>query len=438
MNAEEDKSEEVEAEDQSGDSSNSESETPASEKLGKEKNSKQEFKAVQWPETIQGVVHDEESGPIPNAKVRLELEKIHQFSMGRWDERVAVVDGVSDEDGLFELDLSEFPKLKHRPFSLMLTSSAPGFANSRTWTWNTKPERKNMDSWFPELAMPPSRTIQGRCLDPDGKPISKGILRILADHGEKRLWSTQPINQDGTIKIEGPQGKKVEFWVCTEKWAPKWMKADPSQKELGNIQLEAGTALEGRVLDRDGNPIAGAVVAMESAFDGEFDTTTFSIDMATKSDDQGKYRLPPAIGAYKVYLTQAIETENQPEGTFLVSRNAPPLIVPHFIQLEGKQPMQHLDIKAGSTLKLSGVIQWKDGRKVSGCKVQVSYGPRGIDFGTGIWIAETHSNEKGEYQLEVANPIGDISIHAFGKYDKGGCLATSLSLRNRSYRSTAK
>ena len=384
-----------------------------------EKKPKPDDGAVHWPEIIQGFVHNGNSGPVADAKVHLSLEKIHYFKMGRWDEKIAEVEGTIDESGLIEFDVSTFPKIKHRPFSLMITGSAPGHANTRTWAWHSQP-KADIENWLPEIKLLPSRSITGRCLDPQGEPIGGAIIKVLADHGERWLWSTQQSAADGKFTIEGPINKHVQYWICSDRAAPKWGSVEPSQTELGDIQLNNGTALEGTVLDRAGKPIKDVVVVLESAFTGKYSNHVFSVEFATKTDEQGNYRLPPVFGPYRVFLTQATQTDNQLEGTYVVSKKEPPPIVPHFIQLDGKQSTQQHDIKAGPTLKLSGTAKWEDGRAASGLQVRVSYGLRGVDFGTGIWIAETYTDAEGRYQLEVANPISDILVHSFGLRDEEG------------------
>ncbi len=374
--------------------------------------------AVEWPEFLQGEIRDDEDRPIPNARVRLVLNKIHEFSTGRWDEQLAVVEGNSGESGKFSLDVSRFPELRHRPFCLMLTATAPGYANGRNWHWYSK--RANVDGWSPRVKMTASRAIRGRCVDPDGNPVGGAVVRVMADHGKRWLWSSLEADSDGTFEIAGPKDKEVQYWICTNEWSPKWGSVKPPQTELGDIQLEAGSAVEGTVRDRHGRPVAGCVVAMKSAFNGDIDRQIFEAEFAAKTDAQGRYRLPPVAGAYKVYLSQAAEIDSQINETFVVSESTPPLVVPQLLQLEGRHPTTTLDFQAGATSRLGGTIRWKDGRPVEDCWVRVSYMPRGKEFGSGIWIAKTHSNAQGEYSAEVPNPIESITIHVSGKRDEEG------------------
>src|SRR5690606_25989966 len=113
--------------------------------------------------------------------------------------------------------------------------------------------------------------------------------------------------------------------IFSERWAPKFVAIAKDQNDLGKIELEPGTALEGTVRDASGNPVAGGVVAMRSGYDGESSGYSFAAQLATKTDAEGHYRLPPARGGYKVYLAMAGQSEDRVDNPFVVGTTAPPL-----------------------------------------------------------------------------------------------------------------
>src|SRR5690606_24567856 len=124
-----------------------------------------------------------------------------------------------------------------------------------------------------------------------------------------------------------------------------------------------------------GNPVAGCVVAMRSGYDGESSGYSFAAQMATKTDAEGHYRLPPARGGYKVYLAMASQSEDRVDNRFVVGTVAPPLAIPQWHELSGDEATKQADFTGTEPVELAGTVRWRDGSPVAGVEVKVSYGP---------------------------------------------------------------
>jgi hypothetical protein len=142
---------------------------------------------------------------------------------------------------------------------------------------------------------------------------------------------------------------------------------------------------------------------------------TFATQAAVKTDAEGRYRLPPLLGDYKVFLAQAERTDERLEDNFVVAAEPPPLVVPAKVTLVPEQS-QTLDFRAGPTLTVRGHVRWPDGRPAVGAEVRASYLPQ--SFGTGIDLGDTETNKNGEYSFELPKPIDMISISAYGDRDE--------------------
>lgn len=111
--------------------------------------------------------------------------------------------------------------------------------------------------------------------------------------------------RDGTFRVAAPSsGGELRLRVLARQYlvldrsAPRPAETDV---DLGALALESGAVVSGRVLDRSGQPIAGAVVSRASARErggfaafGNFDQALFDADggESDRSDAEGKFELP--------------------------------------------------------------------------------------------------------------------------------------------------
>lgn len=374
---------------------------------------------INWPERLRGVIKDRDGQPIAGARVRLDFEKVHEYSIGRWDETLESHTQITGSDGEYSFDASNFAKLTHRPFVLMLTCTAKGYEDKKWWCWYTQSDN-GLKEDLTDVEMLPGRTVRGRCVDPEGAPVAGAIVKMAASYDSERpagawAWDPRETAADGTFEFSVPrEGGSYEVWVVHPEWAPKRVALLQGEDGFGDIHLQEGAPLRGTVRRADGSPVAGTVVVAESVDDGDLDTVSFSATVAAKTDANGKYELQPLRGAYKVYLSAAEETGNRLEQRFVVADGLPPLVVPARLDL-APGAVETLDIQSGKTLKVTGTVRWADGRPVPGVEAKASYMPEGN--GTGIWIARTLTDENGRYTLELPNPIDDVGINVIGEFD---------------------
>ncbi len=93
------------------------------------------------------------------------------------------------------------------------------------------------------------------------RPLSAGIWG-----GAGRGWSgTRCRWTDGGFEVKVP-ACALELMLCVDGHAPVRLPASPSpggEVDLGDIRLDPGLTLTGRITDRDGAPVAGASVTVE-------------------------------------------------------------------------------------------------------------------------------------------------------------------------------
>jgi hypothetical protein len=379
-----------------------------------------EAPAFGWPKVLRGVIKDFDEKPIAGAKVRLDFEKIHEYSIGRWGELLDSQTLETGDDGKFSFDAEKFPRLTHRPFVLTITCTADGYADAKWWNWYTHSDVK-LGEHVTDIKMKPGRVVRGRCVDPYGNPVSGAIVKMASDYDVKALtqsesWDPRKTKDDGTFEFSIPRDREagIEVWAVHPQWAPQRETLAKGSDVFDEIHLQKGAPLHGTVRNADGTPVADTVVAAESKDEGELKMVAFEANVAARTDAEGNYELQPLAGDWKVYLTQAEKNDNHLEDRFVVADGSPPLVVPARVELSGSEP-QTQDFRAGQILKVRGTVRWPDGRPVTHCEVKASYMPRGN--GTGIWIGRTLTDDQGHYVLELPNPIDDVSINVVGAHD---------------------
>ncbi len=115
--------------------------------------------------------------------------------------------------------------------------------------------------------------IKGRVLDPDGTPVAGARLFLLSDGNRKnvKVPPRATSDKDGRFRFRadsadfGPQGKAV-LAATAKGFGLDWIDVSAkSESEEITLQLVADDVpIEGRVLDLEGNPVAGATVQVRS------------------------------------------------------------------------------------------------------------------------------------------------------------------------------
>jgi len=111
------------------------------------------------------------------------------------------------------------------------------------------------------------KTIGGKVVDPDGKPVAGAQLSILVpatDTPNKILYPLlrQQTADDGTWQFDGAPLKPAGLQLRLEH--PRFIQSSqPVQDRVdGRYELDPGLTLTGRVLDQNGKPVAGAHVTV--------------------------------------------------------------------------------------------------------------------------------------------------------------------------------
>lgn len=118
------------------------------------------------------------------------------------------------------------------------------------------------DAGGPVLALEPVAALVGRVVDSERRPLAN--VRIRAT--DSKLWSTRS-GSDGRFRLSRSSTRRAFRLVfAKEGLAARRIEVAPVQREsvqdLGEVTLDAGTTLTGRVMDSDRNPVPGAALVV--------------------------------------------------------------------------------------------------------------------------------------------------------------------------------
>jgi hypothetical protein len=163
--------------------------------------------------------------------------------------------------------------------------------------------------------------------------------------------------------------------------------------------------LTGRIVDRQGQGVAGIVVAIQS--DDHSDLFAFRIVIATavRTDEAGRFTLPPFLGRCRVWLTDRAPDYSR---QFLVMGAKPPPILPQRIALDGVDETQEIEFREGESVTVRGTVRWADGSPVPDIEIKSYMLPSGWESGTDL--ASIRTDREGRYELRLPAPAERVHV----------------------------
>ncbi|MFZ5467917.1 MAG: carboxypeptidase regulatory-like domain-containing protein [Myxococcota bacterium] len=181
------------------------------------------------------VLTHEERQPVPGASVTV-------------DEGAR--SATADDDGRLVLD--GLPEGEIR-----LVAAARGFVSSHFTTYLAEGETREL-----ELVLEPALSLRGRVVDSrgEGLPGAEVTARRLSAKGTRENVEARATSgPSGEFVLAGLHARAYRVDAHLDGYAPGWAPSLASSSEVV-VQLELGAAVEGRVLDEAGQPVAEAKV----------------------------------------------------------------------------------------------------------------------------------------------------------------------------------
>jgi RNA polymerase sigma factor (sigma-70 family) len=253
----------------------------------------------------------------------------------------------------------------------------------------------------------PARTISGKVLGP-ASPIPNARVLLRPARSMSNVIAHVQTTADGRYSIEGLLSGAYQLRAESDRLAPAMRDVVVGDSDAGDVdlRLDAGSEVNGVVLGKEHQPIAGAVIAA-SVEDGEFRTTS----AVTRTDSSGRFHLD-SLGAGLLYVSASHPDHG--------SKDAPPARIAFG---EKKELTLMLDASAS----VEGSVAWEDGAPAVGVTVHAG-------------DASTKTDASGRYHLA---PLG-AGVHfvvatrepgAFVPHDPGGRQTAAVTLGSDEHKS---
>lgn len=270
--------------------------------------------------------------------------------------------------------------------------------------------------------------LRGRVVDKFGKPIPDAKVWLDFGRGgrggpqsrQRRVPDPVITDGEGRFAFEGQTFRRlrVTLQVAHRSHAPGLFNQDfdsiGTQVDLGDLVLKSGGEVIGRVVDLDGNGIAGTVLQLQPDNQNPLRImrNLENLLASFSTDNNGYYRQPfVGPGVWTLTATAKMHTEGR-SSTFTV---------------EEDQQTQVEDIRLGPGYELSGYVRDPQGKGIAKANVTAQAQSRGNGpanpgpgGGRGAWRGfgrdhNTQTDEQGHFFLEhlPAGPLG-VEVDADG------------------------
>ncbi len=364
--------------------------------------------------SMTGRILDEQGQPIATALVSVQLLKQGEIVSAK-ENQIQAWRVQTGADGAYTIR-----GIEASGKAMYLEVSARGFINSPRFHIGPREfERRRTSGKFNDIRLRPGELVTGRCLGRDGKPAKATLQSCSIAVGQSfstHFWSGKTAD-DGRFELMVPKGHMTELLIYPAKWAIQRVLLREGTPQLGNIRLQPGTRVTGRVVSEQGQPLPGCVVAVYGTDAGSLKDVSFSVATAIKTNSDGRFELTPLPkGEYKIWLPRSFQWGGQ--GESLVTDQPQAVTLPRLHKLDGTKEVLDITIPTVPTVRLSGKVIGPDGKPRKGARVWVS-GTVAREQ-THTQLGDTQTDEDGKYIVNnIPKGFRKVCVMVFASSDKG-------------------
>ncbi len=352
-----------------------------------------------------GVVVDEDGRPVAEASVGARLSPLGHFSREAWQASTDLEPAISDLRGEFAIDGL------HPETGYILRAGKPGYAPAEL----DLPNARTDTARGVRLVLERGRTATGTVVSSTGEPIAGARVRLEASAGSGLMQrvmraralggpaAAQAVTDDeGRFALGDLASAAYDLEATAPGYAPASIvaleiSAEAAETDLGEIALEPGAAIEGRITDARGAAVEGAQVFASESED------QFAFMLVQRDREAEPAAVTDANGFFSV-------ADRRAGGRFDLTIRRAGYARASVLGVEAPT-LQPLAVRLDRASKIRGEVVDSSGRPIGGATVWVH-----VQFTRGTSsmsqsAAHATTSEDGRFVLEEVDP-GELRLSA--------------------------
>lgn len=285
------------------------------------------------PSKVTGTVIDSADRPVPGAHVTI---LIRTFSKDMHEELKGprVWTATTDDEGRYSIAPTG---TVHPSNEVRIKVVAEGLADVSGRDY----EKKILAGSMPPVRMLPGRQITGRLVGEEGVRVTEAIVRFQCGNADATvMWDSGPfpVDPDGRFSLSIPSDGMSFGAVYPTDFAPRFVDVT-AEADQGDVVLETGVALKGRVIDKDGQGVATTVVGFRKTEHRIMYAYMEIIETAVRTDESGNFQLPALSGTYELSVGRSLPDYSR---QMTLDGETPPTIEPVTIEFSSTRPAEDI------------------------------------------------------------------------------------------------
>lgn len=227
--------------------------------------------------TYYGFVTDAASElPIAGAEVTVHHKLSRDPKTGGWS-TIEVTEHKSNAIGLYSFTL---PAEQTAQSSLYIEVEAhhPRYASMGRGGYSHSMIQKNLEfgelPWYTQLKLWPGEPIEGTIVSPDGAPLADVEISMYSASDKATgfpggSFDKTTTDGEGHFRIIPPTPGDGVLWILPASYSPQAHRIADRRGDWGELKMEVGAEISGRVIDVNGQPVTGVRVEARRRGDGE-------------------------------------------------------------------------------------------------------------------------------------------------------------------------
>lgn len=269
--------------------------------------------------------------------------------------------------------------------------------------------------FYSEVLLSPGEAIFGRIVDENGNPLSgvevSGYSVPPSDGTTFNYGSFDKCvtDENGKFKMNYAKDGNSILWVQSDDHAPRQVMTGTDRGDLGDIQLEKGYTVSGKVVDALGKPAAGIWVQLND-LDAQAEIqmpVASSVRRYAKTDEEGRYTMKPMRAAkHELKISKSGPGVDENGKDFWETVQLPGVFATQRIEVKAQDQPQVFNVQGIPHVYVSGKFVNGKGEPTPGHMPHL-FGRLDDDY---MFFEGEKGDAKGDFFIMVPHGMQDVKL----------------------------